>query len=329
MFIMLLRVCVFAVAVGATQLKGAPPAVRLDWDMLVPAVALEPLPGEPLSARETVLGTRLRVTVSRDPRTPLPERITVLVRSPARRLRVLDVRPEAIYEADAVEPIVTTKSREATTNLGLGVSGPIAASCFTVTPNATLGRSDKSLESETRKRPPQQSPRLLAGPADQGRGVQIVFLPGGNWPLEGTHVFDIRWAAPRDWRGETLSLSWDARNGGNRPVWPQDDAPPPSLSLLAAYRIDDPDAEQAAAALESAWHRLGQAEGRVSRPSLAESIRSFRLPLMPQGDESSTSGMDDYFAAPSDKHNKAADARELHGLRNEVRRGVRNLSALR
>lgn len=314
-------------AAAPAELRAGSPPLSLDWDTLVPCVEAASSPEEWASTRERVVAMRLRVTIHRDADAPLPTRLAVVVRPSSRRLRVLEVLPHAIYEAESTEPVVETTARETTVNVGVGASLPTF--CLPVVPNVSLGQSRKTTRSETRKRPAKQTPRFLAGPADQSRAVYLQWQPGGAFPIEGTHVVTVRWAAPADWRGEPMSVAWELEeaargwNGLGRPAgkeWLGE-------SMLAAYRLDDPVAESAAFALEAAWRRYAEAASTRPETGLSESLKGLLRSaagaasdlasgLTAGNDSDREPAVDDLLAAPV---RTAAASPGIARLRNDVR----------
>lgn len=323
-------------AAAPAELRAGSPPLSLDWETLVPCVEAAPSENDWASPRERVVAMRLRVTIHRDAEAPLPTRLAVVVRPSSRRLRVLEVLPHSIYEAESTEPVVETTARETTVNVGVGASAPTF--CLPVVPNASLGKSHKTTHSETRRRPAKQTTRFLAGPADQARAVYLQWQPGGTFPIEGTHVVTVRWAAPADWRGEPMSVAWELEeagrgwNGLGRPAgkeWLGE-------SMLAAYRLDDPAAESAAFALEAAWRRYTEAASARPETGLSESLKGL---IRSAGGAASdlasglTSGaesdrepaVDDLLAAPV---RTAAASPGIARLRNDVRLAAAGLKAL-
>lgn len=323
-------------AAAPAELRAGSPPLSLDWETLVPCVEAAPSLEDWVSPRERVVAMRLRVTIHRDAAVPLPTRLAVVVRSSSRRLRVLEVLPHSIYEAESTEPVVETTSRETTVNVGVGASAPTF--CLPVVPNASLGQSRKTTHSETRKRPAKQTPRFLAGPADQARAVYLQWQPGGAFPIEGTHVVTVRWAAPADWRGEPMSVAWELEeagrgwNGLGRPAgkeWLGE-------SMLAAYRLDDPAAESAAFALETAWRRYAEASSARPETGLSESLKGLLRSaggaasdlasgLTSSSDSDREPAVDDLLAAPV---RTAAASPGIARLRNDVRAAAYRLKQL-
>lgn len=133
------------------------------------------------------------------------------IRSPQRRMRVVQFRPQTQLESVADGPIQMTETVEKQRSIGASLGGSVKAPIGDVriegAPSANLGVSKRNVVTETWKKLPPKQATVVSGTTADGYGVFFRFKRSTQESFEGVKELTLRFIVPASFRADWLLLS--------------------------------------------------------------------------------------------------------------------------
>ncbi|REJ65883.1 MAG: hypothetical protein DWQ31_16430 [Planctomycetota bacterium] len=321
-----LRTTLFSgiILISAVAVAGSP-LITFDVNSVVgcrdvtPASFADEYPGEKLIEAELLVTTRLARGNLGD-----VHELHYEVRSPEKRLRVLEYWPVTRYESDVEGTIEVTKTSEEINSAGASLAGtvkipdlPVKAS---VTPSANLGNSEREAVSETYQKVAPRRTTLVSGTMDQGYGIFIKRTRSTQFPFEGTETILCRFVVPEDWQGDWLEIRCRAEGTRKRTFNKSRGVVGSHEMIVGLHLLGDRQARQAAARLAKAqttadeWERRerGRSDLAVAADRISNSFESLACSMRLKKCNKNRQ------AAPSPQQQFAAARRSLAELAGDL-----------
>lgn len=176
------------------------------------------------------------------------EDVVLEVSGAAAGLTVYDYSPETVLASELAEPIEVTATGERDKHFDLSLGGSIpmgpTGAIGHITPGASYGVRNRNVKTQTEKRLPPKHAVVVAGTTGGRTGVFFKLRHSSQTTLEGEHLIQITFDAPKDWDGGRLTVTGVARGARKiffveqRTVWQTTESP--VEVRLAAHTVAKP-----------------------------------------------------------------------------------------
>lgn len=189
------------------------------------------------------------------------KQLMYVIRSPERRLRVVDFEPKTQVESEVTETIQIVEKGEDASTVDGSISahlGPLAG--VQLTPSVGGSRLKKQLLEQKYSRLPPKQLLLASGTTDREYGVFFKLKPSSQASLEGRREFVCLFVVPKEWRGDYAYVECTAKPRSRSP-WSTADDYGSTKALVGLYLEGDPEAREAAERLAHAYEAYLRAGG--------------------------------------------------------------------
>lgn len=246
---------VFA-AVGITRpLCAAHPKVAFDLGYVVECQDVTPPAFAMTHEGEKMIEANLRVSVRLESGEEKDiDQLLFEIVSPSERLRIVDFLPRTQIEPEA-DGIEVVKTSETIHSMGATVGATIAVSGGTKNGNAVMtsalpaanaNTSHRNQLTETTKKIPTGRAIVTSGTLENEHGVFFKLRRTVAGTFEGIKPLSFRFTVPKDWRGDWLVISCQARGTVSRYFFKSIEEIGASKAFLALHLAGDATAERAA-----------------------------------------------------------------------------------
>lgn len=143
------------------------------------------------------------------------DELLISLRSPERRLRVVDYSPRTEMASEIADGVTVVDTTEKNLGFDAGLGGSLAGDYGALhgqaLPTAGAHTSRRRTVQETYKKLPPQTTVIVSGTTDGQQGVFFKIKHWGQRSLEGETELTCRFAVPGDWRGDWAVLTCQAR----------------------------------------------------------------------------------------------------------------------
>ena len=200
----------------ALPASAGTPHVRFDASTTIECVDITPDDFAAAYPRDMVVEAKFRVSVLVDEGSEADvEDVTITLASPQQRLRVADFAPRTETASDYTGQIETTSKTESHRSAEASIKGLITGfygpATAQATPSAAAGTSKHTVTNESFRKLPTKNLVVASGTVQGEAGVFFKLKRSSQVPLEGTREYTVLLVVPRDWRGDGMTLTCEAR----------------------------------------------------------------------------------------------------------------------
>lgn len=143
------------------------------------------------------------------------EDVTITLSGSPQRLRVADYAPRTEAASDFIGQIETSSKTETNRSAEASIKGVIDAiygpAVAHATPSAGASASQHHITNESFRKLPAKSLVVASGTVHGEAGVFYKLKRSSQAPLEGTREYTVLLVVPRNWRGDSVTLTCQAR----------------------------------------------------------------------------------------------------------------------